>query len=70
MLSRLTAHNAQGEYYLTDSVRLLIAAGQKARGVVGEDYRELLGINTVAQLQEAERIHADIQRTTSLREEA
>jgi bifunctional UDP-N-acetylglucosamine pyrophosphorylase/glucosamine-1-phosphate N-acetyltransferase len=70
VLSRLTAHNAQGEYYLTDSVRLLIAAGQKARGVVGEDYRELLGINTVAQLQEAERIHADIQRTTSLREEA
>jgi bifunctional UDP-N-acetylglucosamine pyrophosphorylase/glucosamine-1-phosphate N-acetyltransferase len=68
VLSRLTAHNAQGEYYLTDTVRLLIAAGQKARAVVGPDYRELLGINTVAQLREAERLHADILRVSAERE--
>jgi bifunctional N-acetylglucosamine-1-phosphate-uridyltransferase/glucosamine-1-phosphate-acetyltransferase GlmU-like protein len=48
---------------------LLIAAGRKAKAVIGPDYRELLGINTVAQLQEAERIHADIQRAARLREE-
>ena len=70
VLSRLTAHNAQGEYYLTDTVRLLIAAGRRARAVVGPDYRELLGINTVGQLEEAEKIHAEIQRTASLHEEA
>jgi bifunctional UDP-N-acetylglucosamine pyrophosphorylase/glucosamine-1-phosphate N-acetyltransferase len=68
VLSRLTAHNAQGEYYLTDTVRLLIAAGQKARAVVGPNYRELLGINTVAQLREAERLHADILRVSAERE--
>ncbi|TMQ69816.1 MAG: bifunctional UDP-N-acetylglucosamine diphosphorylase/glucosamine-1-phosphate N-acetyltransferase GlmU, partial [Candidatus Eisenbacteria bacterium] len=47
VLSRLTAHNAQGEYYLTDTVRLLIADGRKANAVVAPDYRELLGINTL-----------------------
>ncbi len=62
VLSQLTAHNAQGEYYLTDTVRLLIASGLKARAVVAPDYRELLGINTVAQLEEAERLHAEIMR--------
>lgn len=69
VLSRLTAHNSQGEYYLTDTVRLLIAAGRKARAVLAPDYRELLGINTVAQLEEAERLHADIQRAAQFREE-
>lgn len=68
-LAKLDNDNAQGEYYLTDTVRLLIAAGRKAKAVIGPDYRELLGINTVAQLQEAERIHADIQRAARLREE-
>jgi bifunctional UDP-N-acetylglucosamine pyrophosphorylase/glucosamine-1-phosphate N-acetyltransferase len=62
VLSRLTAHNAQGEYYLTDTLRLLIQAGRKVRAVIGPDYRELLGINTVAQLREAEHLHADLSR--------
>ena len=68
VLSRLTAHNAQGEYFLTDTVRLMIAAGHKARAVCAADYRELLGINTMAQLEEAERIHADILRASTARE--
>jgi bifunctional UDP-N-acetylglucosamine pyrophosphorylase/glucosamine-1-phosphate N-acetyltransferase len=57
VLSDLTAHNVQGEYYLTDSVSLLQRAGKHAAVVCARDYRELLGINTVEQLEEAERIH-------------
>jgi len=65
VLSQLTAHNTQGEYYLTDTVRLLMTAGRKARALCAPDYRELLGINTLEQLEEAERIHAEIARTMS-----
>lgn len=57
VLGRLTSRNVQGEYYLTDTVRLLLAEGLKVAAWCGPDYRELLGINTVWQLQEAERIH-------------
>jgi bifunctional UDP-N-acetylglucosamine pyrophosphorylase / glucosamine-1-phosphate N-acetyltransferase len=56
-LSHLTAHNAQGEYYLTDTVSMLRRAGQKTAVVLAPDYRELLGINTVEQLAEAESTH-------------
>jgi bifunctional UDP-N-acetylglucosamine pyrophosphorylase/glucosamine-1-phosphate N-acetyltransferase len=58
VLGGLTAHNAQGEYYLTDAVSLLQEAGHAAAVLCAEDWRELLGINTPAQLDEAERIHA------------
>jgi bifunctional UDP-N-acetylglucosamine pyrophosphorylase/glucosamine-1-phosphate N-acetyltransferase len=56
-LARLTSHNAQGEYYLTDTVGLVRGAGLRAHAVCADDYRELLGINTVAQLEEAERAY-------------
>ena len=58
VLSQLTAHNAQGEYYLTDTIGLLRRAGKKTAVICGPDARELLGINTVEQLQDAERVHA------------
>ena len=54
VLGALTAENAQGEYYLTDTVSLLQARGEKAAVVCAADHRELLGINTVDQLAEAE----------------
>jgi len=57
ILSGLSAHNAQGEYYLTDTVALLRRAGRKVDAVCAPDYRELLGINTVEQLAEAELVH-------------
>ena len=57
VLSRLEVANAQGEYYLTDTVALLLAAGERAGVVCAPDARELLGINTPAQLEEAERVH-------------
>ena len=64
VLSNLTAHNSQGEYYLTDTVSLLQRAGLKAAVVCAQDHRELLGINTVDQLAEAERIYRELGPTT------
>ena len=55
VLSRLTAANSQGEYYLTDTVSLLRERGENASVMCAADSRELLGINTVEQLAEAER---------------
>jgi len=57
VLARLTAHNAQGEYYLTDTVTLLREGGRRAMVVCARDHREMLGINDAEQLAEAERIH-------------
>ena len=62
-LSGLTAHNAQGEYYLTDTVALLRRAGRRAAVVCAPDYREMLGINTVTQLEEAERLYRQLDRS-------
>jgi bifunctional UDP-N-acetylglucosamine pyrophosphorylase/glucosamine-1-phosphate N-acetyltransferase len=56
-LAGLTAHNVQGEYYLTDTISLLRRSGEPVAVVCAPDHRELLGINTVEQLGEAERIH-------------
>jgi bifunctional UDP-N-acetylglucosamine pyrophosphorylase/glucosamine-1-phosphate N-acetyltransferase len=60
VLSGLTAHNAQGEYYLTDTVALLRRAGKVTSVVCAPDYRELLGINTIEQLAEAEQIYREL----------
>jgi bifunctional UDP-N-acetylglucosamine pyrophosphorylase/glucosamine-1-phosphate N-acetyltransferase len=57
VLGHLTAQNAQGEYYLTDTVTLLKRDGHQASVVLAPDYREMLGINTVEQLAEAEAIY-------------
>jgi bifunctional UDP-N-acetylglucosamine pyrophosphorylase/glucosamine-1-phosphate N-acetyltransferase len=54
VLAKLTAHNAQGEYYLTDTVAMLRAESRRAAVVCAADHRELLGINTIEQLAEAE----------------
>lgn len=61
-LAHLTAHNDQGEYYLTDTIAVLRRQGHRAAVVCAPDYRELLGINTVEQLGEAERIFATLRR--------
>ena len=60
VLSTLGAHNAQGEYYLTDAVDALRRAGHATAVVCARDHREVLGINTPAQLAEAEKIHAEM----------
>ena len=53
LLDRLDTDNAQGEYYLTDVVELLVGDGARVEAVVCEDEREVQGINTVADLERA-----------------
>jgi bifunctional UDP-N-acetylglucosamine pyrophosphorylase/glucosamine-1-phosphate N-acetyltransferase len=50
VLERLRPQNAQGEYYLTDAVGLLAAAGARVGCVRAEDAQEILGVNTFAEL--------------------
>jgi len=57
-LAALTTDNAQGEYYLTDTVAHLVAAGHRVAAVATDDPDEVVGINTVDELAAAERIHA------------
>jgi len=56
-LAALRNDNAQGEYYLTDVVRLAIADGVPVTGVQAEAEWETLGVNSKTQLAQLERIH-------------
>ena len=56
-LQRLTNDNAQGEFYLTDVVRLALADGIPVDAVVVEDATETLGVNSRQQLAQLERIY-------------
>jgi len=55
-LASVTPNPASGEYYLTDVVELLRAAGQSTAPLVVEDASEILGINTRVELAEADHI--------------
>jgi bifunctional UDP-N-acetylglucosamine pyrophosphorylase/glucosamine-1-phosphate N-acetyltransferase len=53
VLDRLTPHNAQGELYLTDSVALLVAEGDRVAVHKGGDPVETEGVNTRVELAAA-----------------
>jgi bifunctional UDP-N-acetylglucosamine pyrophosphorylase/glucosamine-1-phosphate N-acetyltransferase len=53
VLGRLSRDNAQGEYYLTDLVRLLAAEGQRVSACDCADRAEASGVNSLAELAEA-----------------
>jgi len=57
-LAALTTENAQGEYYLTDTVAHLVAKGLTVDAVATDDPGEVVGINTVDELSGAESILA------------
>jgi bifunctional UDP-N-acetylglucosamine pyrophosphorylase/glucosamine-1-phosphate N-acetyltransferase len=59
-LGSLGTGNNQGEYYLTDTVALMARRGLRTAVVCAGDHRELLGINTVEQLAEAERVGREL----------
>ena len=56
VLATLTCNNAQGEYYLTDVLEKLNAAGKKVGGVVTEDSDMVMGINSRKQMAVAEAV--------------
>jgi bifunctional UDP-N-acetylglucosamine pyrophosphorylase/glucosamine-1-phosphate N-acetyltransferase len=53
LLPRLSNHNAQGEYYVTDLVGMLVAEGRPVAALVLEERREAIGVNTLEHLAEA-----------------
>ncbi len=55
-LPRLTRNNAQGEYYLTDILGLMVEDGLLVEGVAVADNRECLGVNSRAQLEQVARL--------------
>lgn len=56
-LGRLDNHNAQGEYYLTDVVKLAVADGCAVRAHRISDAVQVAGVNSPQQLAELERAH-------------
>lgn len=61
-LDKVDCNNAQGEYYLTDVVQILLREGKATGAVLLDDYREALGVNSVEQLRELEAIFVELNR--------
>jgi bifunctional UDP-N-acetylglucosamine pyrophosphorylase/glucosamine-1-phosphate N-acetyltransferase len=57
-LAQVKPLNAQGEYYLTDVVAMLVGEGRAVGLVVTGDPAAVLGVNTPADLAQAERLLA------------
>jgi len=55
-LRTLKNDNAQGEYYLTDTISYLAQQGQKVESFISSDFQETLGINDQVQLAQADGI--------------
>ncbi len=55
-LDRLDTSNAQGEFYLTDMVAILVSEGLGVVAVPTDDPEETLGVNSRVQLAEATRV--------------
>ena len=55
-LVKLSAHNAQGEYYLTDLVGMLQKSGQRIGAMIVDDPVEAIGINSRSDLATVEEI--------------
>lgn len=53
-LANLSSHNAQGEYYLTDVLGMLVEAGRPVAVVLHTPSNEVLGINSRLDLAESE----------------
>lgn len=55
-LGKLTNNNAQGEYYLTDTIEILLKEGHKVDAMIAESIEDILGVNSRVQLAEATNI--------------
>lgn len=55
-LQKITPQNAQGEYYLTDVFNIFLSQGEIVTTYCTDDVHEALGINSRAQLAQAEKV--------------
>lgn len=56
-LAGLRNHNAQGEYYLTDIIAMVVSEGVAIATRAPQDITEILGVNSKQELAQVERIH-------------
>ncbi len=62
LIRQLDTDNAQGEFYLTDLIALLVQSGERVEGVLCEDEREVQGVNTIEDLARARRDWEELHR--------
>jgi bifunctional UDP-N-acetylglucosamine pyrophosphorylase/glucosamine-1-phosphate N-acetyltransferase len=55
-LERVDRRNVQGEYYITDVIAIIRGEGKRTAVFTCEKSEEIIGINDISQLREAERI--------------
>ena len=65
-LPKLSANNAQGEYYLTDIIAMAAAQGVPVTAIHPEDEYEVQGVNDRVQLAQLERVYQQRQATELL----
>ncbi len=58
-LDEIGTDNAQGEYYLTDAIKIMYDKGLPVSVALARDPEEVKGVNSVDQLQHLERVFAD-----------
>ena len=57
-LTKINNQNAQGEYYLPDTLEIIKKEGGKVGAYILEDADEMAGVNTKMQLEAAAKIMA------------
>ncbi len=55
-LEKINNNNAQGEYYLPDTLAVLKAEGKNVDAMVADDSRQFLGVNTRKQLAQVQQV--------------
>ena len=55
-LSKMNNNNAQGEYYLTDVIKIQVEQNEVVESFILEDNKEILGVNSKIQLAQAEEV--------------
>lgn len=58
-LKLIDNNNVQGEYYLPDTLEVLMAKNKKVNAMITKNYKEILGINDRVQLNQASNIMRD-----------
>jgi len=53
-MDKIDNKNSQGEYYLTDAIRILIEEGKKVSAITIDNFWEIEGINSIEQLNKLE----------------
>lgn len=61
-LDKIGTDNAQGEYYLTDAIKILYDKGLPVSVAVAANPDEVKGVNSIDQLEQLERVFADRSR--------